>query len=107
MTSGCREGGRGEGRREEGGREEAGCLADSLERRGRSSQLFVLGSLARSHAGRRWIAMLMAWRRKIFDDTIHGVCSSALPEPSQLLWREKWMLQLNVQQCVWTHYSQG
>lgn len=81
------------------GREEGGCLADSLERQDRSTQLFVPGWLASSHAGRRWFSAgrrwtltLMDWRRNIdlFDDTTHGVCSKITPEPSLLLWRGKW-----------------
>lgn len=67
-------------------------MADSLERQDRSTQLFVLGSLASSHAGRRRTLTLMDWRRNIdvFDDTTHGVCSKITPEPSLLLWRGKW-----------------
>lgn len=75
------------------------CLADSPERRDRSTQLFVLGSLARSHAGQGWfsarprrIPTLMDWRRNVdsLDDSTHGVSSKITPQPSLLLWGEKW-----------------
>lgn len=88
MTSGCG-----------AEREEGACLAGSLERRDRSTQLFVLGSLASSHAGRGWFSArgrrtptLMDWRRNIdfLDDSTRGVCSTVTPEASLLLWREKW-----------------
>lgn len=74
-------------------------MADSLERQDRSTQLFVLGSLASTHAGqgwfssrRRWTPTLMDRRRNTdrFDDTTHGVSSKIAHEPSLLLWRGKW-----------------